>query len=828
MTDEILSGVGVSEEVEPSEVVKQKAESATAVEPNEVSPETFRKRKERARKKAERENYFRGCLTKPEYTLTAVENKIRAILTVDSNDISGAVKLFNKNRKKEGNKRAQIERLLKGQAESPNAKAIKVKPAPDVDPDAFNSTSEPSQAEAKTILFEDRGLRNSVVVDVVYDQLVLAAQYKKITPNKFLFRHGIAATLKSLQNNAPTLVEMEQDAETPGLLTVQQDTYALWDAMYGWLDAPEYLTFEQFKSERLRTISDPFYLGKEYLDRDFHEIHQEWMNFFPQFDVVNNYLRPNFSQGDMKRVLGATSADVKRRLLLASRNMYKSSTIAVWLISAILFTGGNLRALLCTETKSLSSKQVKFFRTFFEIKNPRQLTKFQRLWIEFCIPAGQGVQTSYRCPFRHLDLLQDCVEFTSYESGGSAGSRCDVCIHDDVLSLSTVGTDAACEKTITIYNALQKLLEVGSLGSITLGTPWKKDLDLYAYLLKQNESDPEHSLAFRIDPVFKVKSEFVDIKDLRELTENQIVLTFPSRLDWKYCRQEMKEYAGFLSQNILIWPDDDSDQKITFDEDLLRSRQRPASWFPHNQTETILAVDQAFSVARYADFTALASARCFRNADTNDRWALQVVDVPMVKLKDSERAIEIVRAASNNNVSKIIIEKSPNWELFHNELKLKATIMGVTLPYVEWRDADTKPGAKALRVKKLEILLADKRLWFTAHGDYLTNLVPQFVNFTGLRRSASTISQKDDGVDSVAMAVQAFYRLLLDVDFKTAEAVAKEEKEAEQEAAAALRRLTYQAVFGDTPGQRLPAQIKSEERPVRNYFHFPVFTRKIG
>src|SRR5205814_505332 len=133
-------------------------------------------------------------------------------------------------------------------------------------------------------------------------------------------------------------------------------------------------------------------------------------------------------------------------------------------------------------------------------------TMLQKLFPEYCIKSGEGSELYFRSPMAHLNLISPSASRTSAETA-ETGGRADVMIFDDVISNLTVGNEEQIQKSISIYDLLQKIREVLGSFSLVIGTPWAP-ADLYATLLKRaEESDAPDSMASRIDPIVTVKPE---------------------------------------------------------------------------------------------------------------------------------------------------------------------------------------------------------------------------------------------------------------------------------------------------------------------------------
>lgn len=660
-----------------------------------------------------------------------------------------------------------------------------------------DSKHTPSKPDAMKLL-EARGITPGHILNTVYDLAMVACEQNKLIPNRFYFNHGLRQTIKSTEAGKAVPLEPVEDIEIAGELVRQRDLYALWDYEVSW--RPGRLTFREFLNTRRACKTDLIKFGSDVLGKDFHELpHRAWADLLPKFNP--DTLRPGYSQEDMKRALGAVS-ECKKRLLIASRNSYKSSVAGVWLLQAVLFCP-DLRALYVSETKPLSRAMIRGFRSYWERK-PGTPTKFNQLFPEMMIAPESGSELTFQSPMAHLDLIQATAESTSMDST-VAGNRADVIIFDDPISNVTVGNETQRNASVEKFDLLLKLLEVGSLGSITLGTPWHQE-DLYATLLKRNDDDEDKPLLFKIDPAFTVKDEFKKKaktdEGLLSLTEDQVTLLFPSRLTWKFLKSEMsankKNLRIFRMQNLCEFvPEEDDLLRCTFTEDDLRRRVRLASYFDQfPKVDTVAAIDTAFSVSKYADMSCICVADLRKDGN---KTIIVVKDVILDRLKQSELAVTIVEAIHKHSPSRVLIEKIGPWQTLADFIRNAAMQRSYLLPHIFWKSTHlggTTPRLKATRVKALEPLLDNGQLWF-ANGHWNDDALAQLCKFDGLH--ASNSHRKDDFPDSLAMLAEAY---LPQPGFnEKSEDALKAEDDA---AAAEMRALHYQQVFGTSSTRPIP------------------------
>jgi hypothetical protein len=616
------------------------------------------------------------------------------------------------------------------------------------------STQEPSKPEAKKIL-EARGLTNTHVIDVCYDRLLQAAEIHAVTPNNYLFQNGIRNVLEIKAANAERLFVKRKiaplntipDEPVPGELLNCAELYAIYDV------SGEEGTFEQFLQVRQNCKRDCFYLGKEILDKDFAECHRVWTDFFPKFDPST--LPPNYTQKQAISWLDSQS-EKKDFLLIASRNSFKSSWSHIWLLSLILCLP-DIRVLLVSETRPLSKDFIGAIRSYFEtIKNSE--TRFQRIFAEYTIPMGDGSVLSLDCPMAHLRLPQS-IESTSMDSA-VAGRRADVILFDDPISSTSCGNEVQCAASVSKYDALRKLREVGGLVAV-LGTPWRADIDLYATLLRRNEEDEDKPLKFRIDPAWTLKPEYElnegKPRQIRDIEEEMVVLLFPERLTWKFLRSEMRSnLAFFASQNLCIFPTDaDADIRCTFDETTLKEHVKPISFFQNDLVaKVVLSVDTAFSTAMTADYSCLTTFKILKHEGQN---IAVVYDVDMNRWPYSDLAIHIVMAIDKYRPTEVVVEKDRTWQTLQREIIKAAVLRNVVLPHIYWKEASTgasSPKSKSMRVKALEPLLKNDQLYFV-QAHWTDVCLDQLKKFDGVTKSGT--SRKDDFPDSLAMGIQVHF-----------------------------------------------------------------------
>jgi hypothetical protein len=667
----------------------------------------------------------------------------------------------------------------------------------------FDSDLEPTKTEAKKIL--EARIENAHTLDTVYDLLIRAAEQLGISANAFLFQNGIMATLqsieqkkKSFEEKKPQLIAEIPDEPVVSELLNRSELYAIWDSSVSWC---EDISFDEFLRLRRVCKTDAYELGL-LLGKDFDTCHKVWSEFFPRFKP--DTLVPAYTQKQMREWVDQNTL-TKDFLLMASRNSLKSSFILVWALTLVLCCP-DVRILLVSETQKLSRGFIRSFRSYWEFE-PKQRTKLQLLFPEYCIPKSEGSVLSFESPLAHLNLIQSTAECTSLEST-VAGNRSDCIIFDDPISNLSTGNDEQIQSSIDRWDLLCKLREVGS-PVITIGTPWAPT-DLYATLLKRNEADENKPLAFRIDPAFIVKSEarYKELLDLREEDIESFLL--PARLNWKFLRKEMVANPTFFkSQNLCQFvPSEEDLLKVTFTEEELRARVKPLSAFNTAMTiSTVICLDSSnFSTSRFADFCCMTTAKIMKQ-DGKD--IVVVTDMKLERWRMSECAAAVVTAIQAANPNHILIEKTGAYEQLAIEIRKEAARRGFSLPFIYWKSGNlgNVKYAKTRRIKSLEPMIAESRFFFTPFP-CLDAALAQFVRFDGVTKSSS--SRFDDAPDCCALLVEAYYPKQIGDPEKTPHQ--REVEEAAMKAArddARLRQM-HNRIFGSESILRRPEPVEPE------------------
>jgi hypothetical protein len=586
--------------------------------------------------------------------------------------------------------------------------------------------------EAREILLNERGIRNSRILDVCVERALIASRNLKIPFNRSLFTKGVQGTLAALADKET--VEFPPDEWHSGERVREHELYAAWDYACSWRTQPDgtKLSFEDWKSYRRRCITDLVWYANTVLEKQFEEEpHGRWAReLFPQLESALLSLPEKFGQKDIARAFRLIS-DIRQRCLISARSSFKSTFSTVFMLQMMLCFAGSLRILVCTATQPLAKGFAKSFRTLVTLRDPSNPTLFNQLWPEHCVSPDEGKSLEYTSPFRQLDaLIEPTLFITSVISEGQAGSRYDYAVFDDCAEISNSSTLEMRAKTQERIDLLRELGEPFSLTTY-VGTPISAGLgteedpgDLYSVLLRREEinqkegNDPK--LLYTICPAWTVKPGISKKAWDPTLMEDEVDLLFPSRLTFRYLMGKLKENLAtdksakvFRQQSLVSWvPDDESEIKVTFSEAELRAHLRSRSFYDQTALglPIYLALDRAWSKSAHADFSAISVVRV---QPVEGKNALVVLDVLFDRWKESELITNICKAIERHQPSTWVLEKDRGHEELVLGVRKMCLLKNLPMPHVVLREVRNGPNAKAMKIKQCEAPLVDGRLWFT-------------------------------------------------------------------------------------------------------------------
>jgi hypothetical protein len=208
-------------------------------------------------------------------------------------------------------------------------------------------------------------------------------------------------------------------------------------------------------NEVLRGKIDPLFLATEILEMDFQEEpHRKLFEHFIPCDP------------EQKKEFYALDLNIKKRMILWPRGLFKTSAVVVHIVQLIL-NFPNIRIMLLSGSVELAKQQLERIKSVFE--EPTE--KFEKLYPEFC---GQklGNQSKFTVPNRKRSIktAQPTVWISTARSTKS-GSHCDIAFIDDLVNDQNYQNPELLETCWNQYCDIGPLVDPGGYIVVT-GTPY--------------------------------------------------------------------------------------------------------------------------------------------------------------------------------------------------------------------------------------------------------------------------------------------------------------------------------------------------------------------
>ncbi|HEY0703377.1 MAG TPA: hypothetical protein VGD60_11465 [Candidatus Acidoferrales bacterium] len=486
--------------------------------------------------------------------------------------------------------------------------------------------------------------------------------------------------------------------------------------------------------------------------------------------------------------------DCKDSLVLTSRGSYKSTADACDIVSWIIAVS-DIRWLLVTATKKLSSSFLKEIKQFFGQADGAERTRFQHLYPDYII-RGIDITSEqpYLAPCRILVNQKEPTLWNSSAESSTSGFHADGMSVDDPVDEQNSLTEDTRQSLKERLDLLDPLIDAWGWKQY-FGTRYHPE-DYWSTLLEMKKETP---LRYVHQAAFEVRTEFLKVP-LRELTEEMVDLTFPTILPWRVLKQRITKSESLFRNQYLNIPIP-AEERITFDLDILKEHVFSPGAEP-KAGEIIIAMDAAHSSGQRADETAICAIRIIETP--GQLPAVLVLEIDHGHFKPSEICFHLVAMAKRYQPKKIFIEKTAGSELLQLEISRTAAVHAVSLP-IFWAPVDTTKDAKQNRVRNLELLLESGRLAFvkSAEPGWNDALFTQLIRFTS---SKNNRNRKDDLCDALAQACR----------FLPMTATAEQIKDEEEEA---LKKRTmrdmYDRVFGSSVPSRQSKAAEQDSGPTR-------------
>jgi len=296
----------------------------------------------------------------------------------------------------------------------------------------------------------------------------------------------------------------------------------------------------------------------------------------------------------------------------------------------------------------------------------------------------------------------------------------------------------------------------------------------------------------------EIRPEAAD-KPLLDLKEDDVVLNFLPKLNWKFVRDEMRSPEGidfFKTQYMTEWVEsEESKWTPTFTLAELEAKVRPINFFEGKTVvRTVAALDTANSESITADLSSICIARVFEH---EGKSVALIIDVIAGQWRYSKTAERFVDACEKYGIKQAVIERNNiPWQDFQAAVQRHALLRGIILPEIQW-SVSTGTGtigvsAKMKRIKGAEIAVDNGQVYFAYDPSWNTSMFHELTRFKG-QKSGSSLKSKDDRADSLGLLVSKF--LIKDIG-----EVEQTPEQMEMETLAEAQRLTrmsYNFYFGN-------------------------------
>lgn len=508
---------------------------------------------------------------------------------------------------------------------------------------------------------------------------------------------------------------------------------------------------------RDKARKDLFWLGRDILKRDLlPHVHQLVCDMFVQKNFDGKFPE-GFTLGDVHKAIDSqvrfddNGEPTKEMMLLDPRGFYKSTIDGIdcvqWLLNC-----PDIRILILTGEYKLAVSFMTEIKQYFYLADGAYPTDLHLLFPEYVVRGVDGTSKEpLETPARIIPQRFPSLWVNSIDANLS-GWHCDVRKGDDVVTDRNCNTLETRQTLKEKFDGTDNLLDEWGFSDY-IGTRYWVD-DYYGTRLKPDEETGEVApIKYLCRQCWTVLPEYQDVP-LKKLTPTMVKLAFPEKATWGSLRKKLlKNERSFRNQqlNEPSDPGEDSAFKITFDEDILRSHLTQLSAAP-KQGDIFITWDWAPSSNKYSDMSVGCAARVYKKfavgrdeGVTQDVYALSVLEIIYGRWRPSELAFQMVNFNKKWNPKQTLIEKSSGAELLQLEISRQAMLYATTLN-VYWKPLDMRPDAKRNRIKSLETLLMDDRLYFVL-GPWVDEAFRQLILYTGERKNRG---RKDDIPDCMS------------------------------------------------------------------------------
>jgi hypothetical protein len=463
---------------------------------------------------------------------------------------------------------------------------------------------------------------------------------------------------------------------------------------------------QAYKAElRLRAQTDLFWLAHELLhyDKISETYHRE---------VTRHYVQKD------PRIPVEEQDTLKNRLHLDPRGTFKSTINMADTVQWIICFPESAGLLLSGSLKLTNGFAAEVTGHFTLPKNASG-GAFMELFPEFRITPSEVRVGCYRAPHRQTNRKEDTLMSSSIEASLS-GWHFDWLKEDDIVDNRNSETASGIEKVKKNRHINRKMLMPWGYRD-TAGTRYDP-FDAYG-----EDIDKARPGKIKIlnRPALKIVkgSAYYEKYGARLSADafpepDDCVLTFPELLSYDYLREAYDEdYSSFMTQYM---NDAHGGKEIIFDPEHLA-----AAW---NEETTDPVQGPALICWRFGSINDPAMKYSGAAVGRQSNGRMFIIDAVRGIFNPSTQARRVVELAKKHDARQVMIVDSPGARHVEHHIHNVALELGWKL-LLRWQLFDQDAGARDLRLKSIEPLIADGRLRFSEGIGPQMDLTRQFSNF---------------------------------------------------------------------------------------------------
>ena len=403
--------------------------------------------------------------------------------------------------------------------------------------------------------------------------------------------------------------------------------------------------------------------------------------------------------------------------LLLPRGVYKTTISLTNCVQLLICWPLVVAIMIMCGRGDLANDFVEQVASFFYRPKGAPPTLFQALWPELCVDKRPDAANGFTTAVRQSEpkIIEPAIFGESIEAGTS-GYHPNILIADDIHNNRNSRTFEARANIVKKYKLAKKvLLPVGS--EIRIGTIYGS-ADLFTDEVLTSRPG---TLRRVIKPAMRLKSgERLDQNGFPE--EDEIELLFPSILGYEFLRTEYESgFESFATQYLL---DEYGANEVVFSQEQMLSAMVEEAAIPL-EGETV--IHWRFPCQKRNWNTAACAVgqlhrnRCF------------IVDALQGRYKPSILAKLVVTTARKHHVHRVSVEESPGARLMAPAINNYALTTGWNVG-IDWigrseEMAEEDTGERDLRIRNIEAVLSNARLFFFAGMKQLKALMLEFTQY---------------------------------------------------------------------------------------------------